>query len=66
MEALVKFVQEEFVEKKDFPKFLQSGFAADKAADFEFANDTAKVAFAPRFFLFSLPSKFINILSILD
>ena len=52
--------------EKDFPKFLYSGFLTARDADFELAKDTAKVAFAPRFFLFSLPSKSNKTLSILD
>ena len=39
-------------------------FFENFAAAFRFAIETAKIAFAPIFDLFSVPSKFINILSI--
>ena len=38
------------------PKFLNNDFLFDKAEHFEFARETARIALAPKFFLFSLPS----------
>ena len=49
-----------------FPKAIGSliSFLENFAAAFKFAIETAKIEFAPKFDLFSVPSKFINILSI--
>ena len=43
--------------EKVFPKYLNNDFLFDKAEHFELANETARVALAPKFVLFSLPSK---------
>ena len=50
--------------EKLFPKFLNKDFLLDKAAHFELANETASVVFAPKFVLFSVPSKSNKTLSI--
>ena len=50
--------------EKLLPKFLNSDFLFDKAEHFEFARETARIALAPKFFLFSLPSISIRTLSI--
>ena len=52
--------------EKDFPKFLKRDFLFDNAEHLAFAKDTANVAFAPKFVLFSVPSSSNNILSIFD
>ena len=49
--------------EKDFPKFLKRDFLFDNAEHLAFAKDTAKVAFAPKFVLFSVPSSFSKMLS---
>ncbi len=43
--------------EKVFPRYLNNDFLFDKAEHFELANETARVALAPKFVLFSLPSK---------
>ena len=40
-----------------FPRYLNNDFLFDKAEHFELASETARVALAPKFFLFSLPSR---------
>ena len=42
--------------EKLLPKFLNNDFLFDIAEHFEFARETARIALAPKFFLFSLPS----------
>ena len=48
----------------DLPKFLKSDSLFAIAAHFALANETASIALAPRFILFSLPSNSNKILSI--
>ena len=50
--------------EKFSPKILYKDFFFDKAIHFELAKETASVALAPKFFLFSLPSKSKRTLSI--
>ena len=50
--------------EKLFPKYLYKDFFWDSAEHFEFARETASVAFAPKLVLFSLPSKSNKTLSI--
>ena len=50
--------------EKVLPRYLNNDFLFDKAEHFELASETAKVALAPKFFLFSLPSKSNKALSI--
>ena len=42
------------------PKVLYNGIFKAFALACAKANDTAKIAFAPKFFLFSVPSRLIN------
>ena len=46
------------------PKYLYNGKLSDEAEAFATAIETAKIAFAPKFFLFSVPSRSHIILSI--
>ena len=50
--------------EKVFPRYLNSDFLFNKAEHFELANETARIALAPKFVLFSLPSKSNKALSI--
>ena len=50
--------------EKLFPKCLNKAFLLNIAEHFELASETARVALAPRFVLFSLPSKSNKILSV--
>ena len=50
--------------EKVFPRDLNNDFLFDKAEHFELASETARVALAPKFVLFSLPSKSNKALSI--
>ena len=50
--------------EKVFPRYLNNDFLFDKAEHFELDSETAKVALAPKFVLFSLPSKSNKALSI--
>ena len=50
--------------EKVLPRYLNNDFLFDKAEHFELASETARVALAPKFVLFSLPSKSNKALSI--
>ena len=50
--------------EKLFPKYLNKTFLLEIAEHLELAKETARVALAPKFVLFSLPSRSNNTLSI--